>query len=335
MGKRRQPLAVTITTAGDEKSEIWKEQHGACEKVLGGVYADDALFAFIAEIDPEDDPCDPACWPKANPNLGICVKPDYLIRLAEKARFDPAAKHILTRYHCNRMVLSSSKPITPEIWSRGAGPLPDLDRRLCHGGLDLGWRDDLAAFYLAFPITENGVTRYAFRGRCWIPSETPRELSREPWATWIRQGWLTVTDGNTTDPESILKFILECKQRYDLKTIALDPNNARSVATELVNARGLIVYEFYQTCRKYNEPTREFLRLLTEGLIQHGDDPLLSWAASNLILRHDASDYVMPAKHKSDDKIDPIVASLMAFSECLFAESASSVYEHRGVRVLE
>lgn len=324
MGKRRQPLAVTITTAGDDQSHLWKAHREEVVKVVEGVVEDDALFGFICEIDEGDDPFDESCWVKANPNLDVSVKRDYLRRLAVKARDNAAKLHDFLRYHLNVLVSSLKKAIQPKLWAAGNAELPDLDGRSCHAGLDLGWRNDLASVSMMFPLggDAEGKERYALTGRSWIPSECERDLSRPPWCNWIDRGLLQVTDGHTTDWRAIVRYLVECSQRYRLRTVALDPNNARAVGTTLVDEHGLDVFEFTQTCGKYNEPTRELLTLLEDGRLIHGGDPLLAWAASNLVLKFDSRNYCMPCKQKSSEKIDPMVAAIMALSECLFAEKS-------------
>lgn len=332
MGKRRQPLGITITTAGSDRSEIWLGQYEYSRKVVAGVVDDDAHFSFIAQLDEADDPFDERTWPKANPNLGISVKIDHLRRMATRAQADPLFKLEFLRYHCNLRVRSAAKVITPALWASGNKPVGDLEGRLCHGAVDLGWRNDLASFSLVFPPSE-GKRKYRLRSWSWIPEECERDLAREPFARFMRSGSLRTTPGNTTDVQAILAKVLDCRERYDLQTVALDPNNARQFGTTLVNDHGIQVYEFFQTTRKYNEPTRVLLQLLVDGLLLHGGDPLLAWAADNLVLRTDHAGYVMPDKQKSDEKIDPIVAGIMALSECLFAEKQQpSVYEKRGIR---
>ena len=331
MGKRRQPLGLLITTAGTDRSTLWLAKHRECDQVLRQVYRDDALFAFICEIDDDDDPLDPANWRKGNPNLGVSVKADYLERLATKARHDRAKRTAFQRYHANKLVRSRDKLIDLDAWNRCRCKLPDLRRRPCHGGLDLGWRDDLAAFYLCFPL-DGG--RYAFRGWCWCPEDVEhRDLGREPWANWIDQGLLRVTSGDVTDIDAVFRQIKLARRHYGLRTVALDPNNARAVEVRLVNELGLDVYAFGQSCRKYNEPLRELLGLVTNGNLLH-DDPLLTWAADNAVGRTDSAGLMMPDKKHSAEKIDPFVAALMAYSECLYAARAKAGgdYNTRGLR---
>lgn len=344
MAKRRQPLVAIITTAGDDDSTVWQEQYDFYRAIVEGVIQSDNHFAFIAEVD-ESAPC-PKCdtsgcqycdtlgtvpvdpvaeewwhlWPQANPML--CeprspVKEDELKSLAIKARWMPSARNTFLRYYANQRVASFYKLITPELWKQGAGELPDMAGWQCHAGFDWGWKNDLAALSLVFP--HEG--QWFIRCWAWIPSECARDLHQEPWAGWIRDGWLTVTDGNTTDYEAIYKVTKEVIEQYQVLSMAADPNNCREYLTRCVNEWGLEAYEFFQTCKKYNEPVRTFVERLRKGLVRHGDNPLLSWCANNLTVREDPSEYVMPAKAKSADKIDPMCATIMAFSECMFSEA--------------
>lgn len=320
MGKRRQPLKATITTAGSDRSLLWLEAYDYSQKVARGIVDDDRHLSCIFEADRNADPFAVETQQQANPNHGISVRPEYLIGLASKAKSSPAQLTPYRRYHLNQLVSSREKAFPPELWQKGNGQLPDLDGLPCFGGLDLGWRDDLAAFVLCFPLEIDGRRVFAFRVFAWLPRDGARDLQREPFASFARSGLLTITDGNVTDHRAILETVAECRKRYDLRTVAADPNNARAILTELHNEQGIPTFEFFQTCRRYNEPVRQLLDALDEGRVLHGANPLFAWTADNVILRRDGAGYVMPDKDKSSEKIDPVVAALMALSEALFSE---------------
>lgn len=326
MGKRKQPLAVVITTAGSDRSKLWLRLYKASRQVVEGVYPDDAHFSMIYEVDDEDvrdskgnilDNFDPACFIKANPNLGISVKLDHLLRMMEKGKHDHETRDDLLRYHLNTRVRDGQKVITPEIWAKGDRALPPLHGRKCHAALDLGWKDDLASLYECFPL-ENQC--FAFRGWSWMPESGGRDLTKAPWVDWIARGTIKATPGTATDVEFIHAHVMDERRRVQIQTIAADPNNARTSLLYFANHGGLETYEFDQTARNYNEAVREFLKALGEGRILHGNDPVLSWAADNFVLRRNSAGLVMPDKQKSDEKIDPIVAAIMAFAGCLYLD---------------
>lgn len=340
MGKRRQPLGVSITTAGTDRSIIWRNEYRDAVNVLKGVYRDDRQFAFICQLDveepeeqlPGDDPLDISVYPKANPNWGISVKPDYIRRMIEKARANPLHLNKLKRYHGNILVRSRSKVIPMEAWRVvDAEPVPDLKGMHCHGGVDLGWKDDLMSFYLVFPLPEN---RFAVQGWSWTCDQNPhRDLDTEPYRSWIKQGRLIVTPGEITDHTAMMSKIKWAKKQFRIGSIALDTNNARTIEVELVNDLGLEVYAFGQTVKKYNEPLNRFVEAVTERRILHAGCPVLRWAASNMVVRT-SQGLQMPDKDHSEDKIDPIVATLMGFSECLYSGSKEPIYNKRGLRSL-
>lgn len=347
MGKRRQPLMVIITTAGDDESEIWLEIYDLCTQIVdteSPVEADD-WFVLICEIDDEDDPFDEKCWPKANPMLadGV-VKIDHLRSLARLAKIDPMRKHEFVRYHLNKRVTATTKLFPPKLWSKGAGDPESLIGLECHGGFDWGWKDDLAALALVFPLDLVAIggnedqepiykRTYASIVRAWIPEESPRDLSAEPWASWIRGGYLTVTRGNTTDTAAIYSYVREVNDLYAIKTIAMDPNNAREFGSRVEPEYGIEPFWFGQNHGKYNEPTRELIAALNEGRFKHGDNPLLAWCANNVLGSTDSRDYVKPEKKRSKDKIDPICALIMGLSECLFADREEACVYSNGEKL--
>lgn len=319
MGKRRQPLFAIITTAGDDESELWEEQYDLAVSIVDPDvdFELDDWFVFICEIDEGDDPFDEANWPKANPLLhdGV-IKIDELRSLAKIAKWNPVEKNNFLRYRCNTKVTSLAKLISSELWARGRGALPELAGMSCHGGYDGGWKDDLAALSLVFPLEGR---RFALISQCFIPGTTKRNLAAEPWATWIRDGWLTVTPGESTDMTAVYHQVEVWQELYGIRSWAMDPNNCREFGSRMVSD-GFNSFWFGQNHGKYNEPTRELVAALRERRIIHGDNPLLGWAMQNVIASTDSRGYIKPEKKRSKDKIDPACATIMALSECLFAE---------------
>lgn len=353
LAKRRQPLMLTTTTAGDDGSELWLADRNFAQLVLYGDVTADDYFAFICEIDGEpgdppeeiDDPLDPACWEKANPMMeyGI-VKRDALITLAQEARLNGQKYDQLKRYHCNKLSTSSERLFRHEQWAKGKAPIPwdKIDAAECpaYCALDWGWKDDLAAlgwvFDLGLAKNADGEwkRRWAIHADVWVPRSGVRDMGLSPWREWAEKGWITVTDGKTTDTGAIYRTFADHWNQWDVRGVAFDANNAREWGSLIEREYGLKPYPFPQNYTKYNEPTREFSVAMAEGRIVHGGNPLLAWAAANTIAKKDASDLIMPDKRRSREKIDPIVAVIMALSEALFAErKGASFYDDNEVEV--
>lgn len=338
LGKRRQPLAITITTAGSEESQIWREQYDIAKQAVdrNNKTEIDYLFVYIAEIDDDDDELDEQCWPKANPMLqSKVVKIEHLRNMAEQAKINPTFRHQLRRYHCNKLTYSHNKAFTAELWGRGNLPLP-TDFKKIFVGVDLGWCDDIAAIGYVAPLDWIAVDgqskrRYAAWCDCWLPRGTKRDLAREPFATWIRTKRVPVTESEWTDTQPMYQRLREMQAKYQIKSLAFDPYNAREFATNCTNEMRINTFSFQQQHAKYHEPLKEIKIACGEGRLLHGGDELLSWSAQNVVEEENSKGHRMPSKNRSVDKIDPFVAVLMAFSEALFDErKGPSVYERRG-----
>ena len=338
LAKRRQPLAVTITTAGSEESQIWKEQYDLAKQVVSqdNAFNMDSLFVYIAEIDDKDDELDEQCWPKANPMLeyGV-VKLDALRTMADSARVNPTFRHQLRRYHCNKLTFSHNKAFTAELWARGSQPIPEGLKKI-YAGVDLGWCDDLAAIGYCAPVDWVSIEgqskrRYAIWAPCWMPRGTKRDLKQEPFRTWVHNKRIQITESEWTDTAPLYEELRNTHAARSIKTMAFDPYNAREFALNATNELRLTTFAFQQQHAKYNEPLKEFKQALGEGRILHGGDDLLAWAAQNVVEEENSKGHRMPSKNRSVDKIDPFVAVLMAFSEALFDErKGPSIYEKRG-----
>jgi phage terminase large subunit-like protein len=338
-GARRQPLIFAITTAGFDRESICRQQHDYGEKVLDGVFNDDAYFAFIAALDSEDEWTDRSVWTKANPNLGISVKPESLEEQCVKAQSLPAAQNAFRRLRLNQWTEQANRWIDLAVWDEGTkAPDPDaLRRRTCFGGLDLSSTTDLSAFVLVFP-PEDGSDSEPWQILCrfWMPADNVRrriEKERVPFDVWIRDGLIQATDGNVIDYDVIRECIHEDAETYHIEQIAFDRWNATHLCTQLTSD-GIEMIPFGQGFASMAAPTRELEKLVIGRQLAHGGNPVLRWMASNVAVKQDPAGNLKPDKGKSSERIDGIVALVMALGRAIVQPESTSVYETRGIRTL-
>ena len=83
-------------------------------------------------------------------------------------------------------------------------------------------------------------------------------------------------------------------------------------------------------------PTKEIGRLVMSGGLSHGGNPVLRWMADNVTVEQDAAGNLKPSKAKSREKIDGIVAAIMALDRATRhdPEAGKSVYEERELVML-
>lgn len=324
-GARSQPLFLVITTAGDDTSHLWLENYQYACNVVKGVFRDDSLFAFIAELDEKDDPGDESLWIKSNPNLGVSVSLDYLKQRWNEDKATPIGQNRFTRYHGNRLVTSTAKAFDLGEWDACAGEFSDwsVADAIC-AGIDLGSRDDFAAYALCarFLVSDTDVPvyRYEIDTKCYIAADSKRDLTKMPFAEWIHNGNLR----RCQYPIAELKedLLNDCKQHVIL-TIGFDPYNGQQIGEEL-GKENLIAASVAQNHRNFNEPIREFLKCIQDRRFLHNGNPLLKWCAGNAVVASDVRDHIMFDKRTSTEKIDPIVAAVMAFRLASLAPTRAS-----------
>lgn len=337
MGARRQPLTFAITTAGTyEPQSIGWELHDHAVKVSEGALDDDSFFAYVAAIDEDDDWADPAVWVKANPNLGVSVKPEYLAQMCQDAINKPSFTNTFLRLHLDRWTQQVERWISMEKWNRITAPVDpeSLLGRACWGGLDLAQKLDIAAFVLAFPGDDGW---YDVLCRFWCPEATVLERSRKdrvPYDAWVRDGYLTATPGEVIDYDFIRAEINDLGERYGIQEIAFDPWDGQQIATQLGETDGFVMVKTRQGYQTLSGPSKELERLVVSGKLRHGSNPILRWMASNVAKSEDPAGNIKPDKGKSREKIDGIAALVMALSRATVATvKPASVYETRGALV--
>jgi phage terminase large subunit-like protein len=210
------------------------------------------------------------------------------------------------------MVEPTAQAIPKASWEKGNKPLPDLTGRQCFGAVDLGWLDDLAAFWLIFPPPDLKSGIFYTLGWAFCPLNGARDFSQGDWQKWRNDGTLIATPGTETNADEIHKIIKHARTKYKLKAIALDQNNARQFGQDLQKT-GIEVCGHGQKGIHYNEPLRSFKSACNEGRIIHGGNELLGWCVENMVVAISGG-LMRPAKEHSRDKIDPAVAMLMAYS---------------------
>ena len=329
MGARRQPLSIAITTAGVyQPQSIGWEQHNHAVQVLEGTVEDDEFFAYIAAADPDDDWTDPQVWAKANPNLGISVKQDFLAAQCEKAKASTAFRNTFLRLHLNRWTAQVERWLEMDGWTAcGTESDPDdLVGLQCFGGLDLASTTDIAALVLAFPDVDGTMDVLC---RFWVPEERIVDRARRdrvPYDAWAEDGWITPTEGNVIDYDVIRRDVKDLGERYNIESIGFDPWNATQIATQLTDD-GLQMVPTRQGYASLSGPSKDLEGLVISHKLAHANNPVLRWMASNVAVEDDAAGNIKPSKKKSTERIDGIVALVMAIDRATRYSNKDLVWE--------
>ena len=309
-GSRRQPMRWVITTAGTARESIWGELRADALRVLEGT-PDDSQFVYIATLDEGDDPFDEKIWPKANPNLGVSVKVDDLREQATRAGRVPGRLNAFMRLRLNVPTQASSRWLSRAVWDANAAPPASAPGAAGYAGLDLASVRDLTAFLLLLPADDGVLDVLA---RFWCPQEGIDERSRRdgvPYADWAREGFLIATEGNVTDYDVVREGIRELAEEYQIEEIAYDRWNATQLITQLTGD-GATCVPIGQGFGELTAPSKELEKLLLDGELRHGGHPILAWMADHVEVEEDAYGNIRPSKRRSAERIDGIVALVMA-----------------------
>ena len=152
-----------------------------------------------------------------------------------------------------------------------------------------------------------------------------------PYDVWVREGWITATKGNAIDQQAIRSVVNECRGKFEIVDIGFDSWNASQMANELIED-GLTLMEVRQGYKTMSEPMKQLMALVLSKLLEHYGNPVLTWNAGNTAAESDPTGSIKPNKEKSKEKIDGIVATLMAIHRVVSTPAIkSSAYSERGI----
>jgi phage terminase large subunit-like protein len=345
---RRNAIVIETTNSGFDRTSVCWHHREYSQKVLEGTLHDDAWFAYICGLDacpacladgkqfPQDDcqDCDDwrtegPHWVKANPNLGVSLPWKYLRELVHQAKGMPSAVSDLLRFNFCVWTQSQSRFIDMGKWH--ACPVDvsadDLIDALCYGGLDLGMSDDLCAFLIVWVLKDG---RIALKVWFWLPEKALEKYPNRPYDEWKRGGNLTVTEGDTVDYTEVETTVGDLCLEHGVLECAFDKRFALQMAQNL-QGRGITMVDTPQGFQ-LNEALNKLTKLVVDGDLCHGNNPILTLMASNAVVRHGRDKQIRLDKEKSADKIDGMSALAMALARVVAREpGGGSVYETRGV----
>ena len=333
-GSRAQPLIVMITTADASRRDTpYDLKRKTVEQLARGVLTDPRTYGVIWAAPEHLDPFSEEAQRAANPGFGISPTRAYLRDAATKAQQSPAQYASYLRLHLGRRTKQETKYLDVAAWDHNAGVLDEaaLAGRTCWGGLDLGATSDLTALCWVFPDDVGG---FDVLWRVWIPADNVADLDRRTTnnATgWVADGVLTQTPGNVADYDFIRSTIRADAERFDVREIAYDRWNATQLVNDLVKD-GAPMVQMGQGFASMSAPTKELQRLVKLGteehpIVRHGGNAPVRWMVDNFAVVLDDAGNVKPSKRNAGDKIDAVVALIMALGRAIDSAPQQSAYD--------
>ena len=328
MGARTQPMLVVITTAGIDTSHPCYTKRDEAIKVLNKAFSNDTLFTVVYTVDESDDWTSAESWKKANPNMGVSIYEDFIDARRNEAMQSASRQNIIKCKHLNVWSNTGNAWINMVKWNecRADVSMEDFAGEKCWVGVDLASKVDLTAMVFLF---RRGDEYYLFC-KYYLPEDTINQPENAHYQAWVAEGLLTATPGARTDYHYLMDDLFLLSAKYNVQELAYDPREAEMLMQEIREKANFPCIEFNQSPALISEPMKEFEALYLAGQLHHDGDPMLSWQASNVVLRSFSSKMYYPSKERNENKIDAIVAAIMALSRAKLCEDAVSVYESRG-----
>ena len=314
-GARRQPLLLSISTAGYQNDSTYDELMKRATAVLMGSSKETRFAPILYTID------DVALWndlnelKKANPNLGVSVSYDYMLEeiavaegsLSKRAEF-------LTKY-CNIKQSSSTAWLEFQTVERCLSERIDpstLAHHFCVGGVDLSQAIDLTS---ACVVTEDKGRLYVIQ-HYWMPHERLEKAIEEdgvPYRQLIQNGFLSLSGENYVDYNDVFEWFRNLVEQYEI--LPLQVGYDKWCATYFVDQ--MTKYGFHMDdVRQGSNLTpviREVDGLLKDGVVCIGDNTLTQAHFLNSALKQE-EDRVRLVKISKRARIDGMAAFLDAMT---------------------
>jgi len=318
---RRQPLCISITTAGvyDPASVGW-QQHEYARQVLDGTIDDLSFFAYIRTADPVLDWTDPAVWAAANPSLGVTVTREELAEQCVAAQHAVGLENIFRRYRLNQWTQSTERWLSLTTFDASAGhPIDDTQYvgRKFYGGIDLGGVSDLSVVAELFDCPHDpGALDLVLRA--FLPAAAMRSGPNALlYSQWARDGVLTVTPGEVTDEPALVAAVVADAQRFGCHSISIDRLFQALRTSQDLAGHNLQIFPCGMGHMSLSPLVNELEKRILSKTFHHGGQPILRAAVDAVEMELDSAGNRKPARADRTKKIDALIAVLLALDRQL------------------
>ena len=317
MGAREQPLLLIISTAGSNLSGPCRDDWRDCEKLLECAFEDDHHFAMIFTVDEGVAWTSEEALKMANPNWGVSINPEMILPAQQEAIRDAAKQAIFKTKHLNVWTSARNGWMNMELWNACYDKdlsMESFKGQPCWIGIDAAAKVDVFSVVAVFEHN-GGIAAFA---RHFMPEDTIALPQNAHMRKWVAQGHMTATEGARTDQRLIEDVLREWSKDYYVQEVAYDPREISYLMNQIREWAGFPCIEISQGPALMSEPTKELEAKVAEKRISHNGDPVLSWMMSNVIKKEAkggcTTKYTFLTKQKADQKIDGVVALIMAIS---------------------
>ena len=309
LGARKQPLIISIATAGYVTDGIFDELFKRATAFLKGNSREKRLLPFIYMIDDIEKWDSIEELKKSNPNLGVSVSVEYYLEQIEIARNSISKKVEFMTKFCN--IKQNSAVAWLDYWDvmkcvheEKPLSLEDFKGCYCVGGIDLSRTTDLTAASIV--INRDGINHIFTR--FYMPQKRYEVAINEdntPYNIYRDRGFLFISGENQVDYKDVYNWFIELVKVYKIKPLKIgyDRYSANYLVEDLKTA-GFHTDDVYQGTN-LTPILHEFEGNLKDGLFDFGDNSMLAAHFLNVAVDINLNDSRMkPVKIEKRMRID-------------------------------
>lgn len=320
---RDEPLILITTTAGFIREGTYDVKYTEAENVINGLfddngYKDEAFLPVIYELDDRNEWTDETNWIKANPNLGVSKKYDYLKRKVDVATGNPInRKNVLTKEFNIPETSSEVWLDYDDIYNPVTFDLAELKPDYGIGGADLSSTTDLTSASVLFQIPTSDILYFATM--YWLPYDLLDLRKREdkiPYDLWYEQGFLRISNGNKVDYDDVVSWFEEIQNDYGLYIYqhGYDGWSAQSYIKKMKDSFGDIGRPVRQGKQTLSGPMKALGAEFRSKKVNYNNNPITKWCLTNVRADVDKNDNIQPAKTSNPRRrIDGFAGMLDAY----------------------
>lgn len=340
-GARDNYHLIIITTAGHNQHGVCYDERTHSKQVLDKSIIADNKFAIIYTVDDDDKEnwMNPEVWYKANPNLGTGKSLSYMEEQIEKGLTIPSKRNTVKTKQLNIWTSVAEIWIRPEFWQACSSKKTrkDVEGKRCWSGMDLARVHDMSATPYLFPPQGN-LSKWVLYIDYFIPDDNIMDRvknDRVPYDVWRDEGFLITTPGNTTDFRFVKETILKRAKIFNILGMGFDRHFGGDIIAALED-ENLDMIPIGTGYLGMGNPCEEFERMIMAGELEIIFNPILNWNVENTVVVKDPSGNIKPDKSKSNERIDGLVASVIALGAKMERDGGQkrSPYEDRGLKTV-
>ncbi len=341
LGKRPNPREFYVGTDGYVREGFLDNMKEKAKRVLNGSVRFNALFPFICKLDSEDQVNDPDNWELANPmfhqplseyadNLYETVMEEY-----EDLEDDPSNREEFMTKRMNLPVTDLERSVASreEILATNR-PFPaNLIGKQAIGGLDYASLRDFAACGLLFRDGDDYVFKtHSFVRKQFVDiyygySRKASETTKEKFAPireWEEKGLLTVIDGPTIDPKTVVGWFVEQREKYGITKIVAD-NFRMDLLRPLFLEEGFEIEVIRNPTAADNLLAPRIEDAFANNHIIFGDNPLMRWYTNNVLVKTNGDGN---KSYKKKEEVRRKTDGFKAFEYCLWRADEIIDYDY-------